>query len=174
MNPRTINRVGTSVAVSILLIGVGIAAAWVAFSPGSVQSGEALSGRFAETEIVEVEAAPLLEGMRVVNNFQFSQPRDPFRPLIVEGGVIISDGSGGGGGGGGGGTIDGIVVKLIDISEVGGDLRARIEVAGVEYDVGVGETFATNFKIVSMDEDSAVILFGDNAFELLIGQEIIK
>ncbi|MDH5374000.1 MAG: hypothetical protein OEX97_13735, partial [Acidimicrobiia bacterium] len=109
---------------------------------------------------------------RVVGNFQFSQPRDPFRPLIVEGGIIISDGTGGGGGGGG--TIDGIVVKLLDIADVGGDLRAKVEVAGVEYDVGVGETFATNFKIVSLDSDSAVILFGDNAFELLIGQEIIK
>ncbi len=173
MNPRTIHRAGTSVAISILLIGFGVAAAWIALSPGSVDTAATLSGRLAETEFVEPEAAPLLEGMRVVNNFQFSQPRDPFRPLIVEGGVIISDGSGGGGGGGGS-TIDGIVVKLVAISEVGGDLRARVEVAGVEYDVGVGETFATNFKIVSLDEDSAVILFGDNAFELLIGQEIIK
>ena len=53
-------------------------------------------------------------------------------------------------------------------------LRARIEVVGVEYDVGVGDTFATNFKIVSLDQDSAVILFGDNAFELQIGEEIVK
>lgn len=172
MRPHTIRKAGTAVAMSILLIGFGVAAAWVAFTPGPSTDTEVLSGDLATTDIIEVEAAPLLEGMRVVGNFQFSQPRDPFRPLIVEGGVIISDGSGGGGGGGG--TIDGIVVKLLDISDVGGDLRAKVEVAGVEYDVGVGETFATNFKIVSLDSDSAVILFGDNAFELLIGQEIIK
>jgi hypothetical protein len=66
------------------------------------------------------------------------------------------------------------VVRLVDIYDLGGVLRARVEVVGVEYDVGVGDTFATNFKIVSLDADSAVILFGDNAFELLIGQEIIK
>ena len=176
MKPRTIRRAGTSVAVSILLIGVGIASAWIAFTPGLSADTEVLSGQLAATEIVEPQTGPLLVGMRVAANFQFSQPRDPFRPLIVEGGVIISDGSGGGdtGGGGGGQTIDGIIVKLIDVTDVGGVLRARVEVAGVEYDVGVGETFATNFKIVSLDSDSAVILFGDNAFELLIGQEIIK
>ena len=174
MKPLTIRRAGSSIAMSILLIGVGIASAWIAFTPGSSADTEVLSGRLAPTEIVQPQTAPLLEGMRVTANFQFTQPRDPFRPLIVEGGVIISDGSGGGNNGGGGQTIDGIVVKLIDVSDVGGVLRARVEVAGVEYDVGVGETFATNFKIVSLDSNSAVILFGDNAFELLIGQEIIK
>lgn len=178
MQPRTIRRAGTSVALSILLIGIGVAAAWVAFAPGLSADTEVLSGELAVTEILEVEGSPLLEGMRVNGNFQFSQPRDPFRPLIVAGGVIVTDP---------GttdttvttdttipGTVDGIVVRLLDIYEIGGVLRARIEVVGVEYDVGVGETFATNFKIVSLDTDSAVILFGDNAFELLIGQEIIK
>ena len=178
MQPRTIRRAGTSVALSILLIGIGVAAAWVAFAPGLSADTEVLSGELAVTEILEVEGSPLLEGMRVNGNFQFSQPRDPFRPLIVAGGVIVTDP---------GttdttvttdttipGTVDGIVVRLLDIYEIGGVLRARIEVVGVEYDVGVGETFATNFKIVSLDSDSAVILFGDNAFELLIGQEIIK
>ena len=178
MQPRTIRKAGTSVALSILLIGIGVAAAWVAFAPGLSADTEVLSGELAITEILEVEGSPLLEGMRVNGNFQFSQPRDPFRPLIVAGGIIITDP---------GttdttvstdttipGTVDGIVVRLLDIYEIGGVLRARIEVVGVEYDVGVGETFATNFKIVSLDTDSAVILFGDNAFELLIGQEIIK
>jgi len=182
MQPRTIRKAGTSVALSILLIGIGVAAAWVAFTPGLSADTEVLSGELAITEILEVEGSPLLEGMRVNGNFQFSQPRDPFRPLIVAGGIIITDP---------GttdttlpdgttdttipGTVDGIVVRLLDIYEIGGVVRARIEVVGVEYDVGVGETFATNFKIVSfLDTDSAVILFGDNAFELLIGQEIIK
>lgn len=178
MQPRTIRKAGTSVALSILLIGIGVAAAWVAFAPGLSADTEVLSGELAITEILEVEGSPLLEGMRVNGNFQFSQPRDPFRPLIVAGGIIITDP---------GttdttvstdttipGTVDGIVVRLLDIYEIGGVLRARIEVVGVEYDVGVGETFATNFKIVSLDTDSAVILFGDNAFELVIGQEIIK
>ncbi len=180
MQPRTIRRAGTSVAVSILLIGFGVAAAWLAFTPGPGAGTEVLSGELAATDIVEVEGAPLLEGMRVNGNLQFSQPRDPFRPLIVAGGIIITDGT----------TdttdptdpidpevtipIEGIVVKLLDIYDLAGVLRARIEVVGVEYDVGVGDTFATNFKIVSLDQDSAVILFGDNAFELQIGQEIIK
>ena len=96
MKPRTIRRAGSSIAMSILLIGVGIASAWIAFTPGSSADTEVLSGRLASTEIVEPQTAPLLEGMRVAANFQFTQPRDPFRPLIVEGGVIISDGSGGG------------------------------------------------------------------------------
>lgn len=180
MQPQTIRRAGTSVALSILLIGFGVAAAWIAFTPGLGAGTEVLSGELAATDLVEVEGAPLLEGMRVNGNLQFSQPRDPFRPLIVAGGIIITDGT----------TdttdptdpidpdvtipIEGIVVKLLDIYDLAGVLRARIEVVGVEYDVGVGDTFATNFKIVSLDQDSAVILFGDNAFELQIGQEIIK
>ncbi len=168
MQPNTIRRAGTAIAVSILLIGFGVAAVWLAIVPGA--QTEVLSGELASSDIIAVEAAPLLEGMKVAANFQFSQPRDPFRPLIVAGGVIITDGTPSGGGG----TVTGTVVKLLDITDVGGDLRAKVEVAGVEYDVGVGETFATNFKIVSLDADSAVILFGDNAFELLIGQEIIK
>jgi hypothetical protein len=170
MQPHTIRRAGTAIAVSILLIGVGVAAVWLALVPGYGAQTEVLSGGLASSDIIAVEAAPLLEGMKVAANFQFSQPRDPFRPLIVAGGVIITDGTPSGGGG----TVTGTVVKLLDITDVGGDLRAKVEVAGVEYDVGVGETFATNFKIVSLDADSAVILFGDNAFELLIGQEIIK
>ncbi|MDF1598010.1 MAG: hypothetical protein P1T08_18200 [Acidimicrobiia bacterium] len=170
MQPRTIRRAGTAIAVSILLIGFGVAAVWLALVPGYRAQTEVLSGELASTDTIAVEAAPLLEGMKVAANFQFSQPRDPFRPLIVAGGVIITDGTSSGGGG----SVTGTVVKLLDITDVGGELRAKVEVAGVEYDVGVGETFATNFKIVSLDADSAVILFGDNAFELLIGQEIIK
>lgn len=181
MQPRTIRRAGTSVALSILLIGIGVAAAWVAFAPGLGGDTEVLSGELAVTEILEVEGSPLLEGMRVNGDFQFSQPRDPFRPLIVEGGIIITDPGTTGTTLPDGTTdttapvpVDGIVVRLLDIYEIADVLRARVEVAGLEYDVGVGETFATNFKIVSLDTDSAVILFGDNAFELQIGQEIIK
>lgn len=163
-------------AAAILLIGLGVAAAWLAVAPGLGDGTQVLSGDLAAANVVEVEGSPLLEGMRVNGNFQFSQPRDPFRPLIVEGGVIISDGTTDTTTDGTTATtqVVGTVVTLLDIYDVAGALRARIEVAGVEYDVGVGETFATNFKIVSLDPDSAVILFGDNAFELLIGQEIIK
>lgn len=181
MQPRTIRRAGTSVAVSILLIGFGVAAAWLALTVGPGADTQVLSGELAATEIIQAEGAPLLEGMRVNGSFQFSQPRDPFRPLIVEGGIIITDPGTTDPGTTDPGTTDpgttpveGTVVRLVDIYELGGVLRARVEVVGVEYDVGVGDTFATNFKIVSLDADSAVILFGDNAFELLIGQEIIK
>jgi hypothetical protein len=63
---------------------------------------------------------------------------------------------------------------LIEIRDVEGVLRATVKVDDTDYDVGVGDTFAGSFKVVSLDPDSGVFLYGDNAFELSVGQEILK
>jgi hypothetical protein len=53
-------------------------------------------------------------------------------------------------------------------------LRATVIVDSTTYDVGEGDTFAGSFMVVSLDTDSGVFLYGDNAFELSVGQEILK
>ena len=112
----------------------------------------------------------MIEGVKVLSSFQVSQPRDPFRPLITE------ESSTGGTGTGTGDGFDpsGTRVTLVEIRDIAGVLRATVKVDGADYDVGVGDTFAGDFKVVSLDPDSGVFLFGDNAFELSVGQEILK
>ena len=112
--------------------------------------------------------------MRIENAVQFSQPRDPFRPLITE------DSEADAGNGNGDTTTppenqtDGVSVTLQEIRDVSGTLRATVIVDGVTYDVGVGDTFADTFVVVSPDTDSGVFLNGDNAFTLSVGQQILK
>jgi hypothetical protein len=47
-------------------------------------------------------------------------------------------------------------------------------VDGTTYTVGVGETFAGSFKVVSLAESSGVFQYGDSAFTLAVGQAILK
>ena len=51
---------------------------------------------------------------------------------------------------------------------------AVVEVDGETSTVGVGDTFATNFKVVSLSETGGVFTFGDSAFTLAVGQSILK
>ena len=166
---------GLTAAVAILMVGVAIAMGWLIFS-GTVFPAPSplLTGPLAGTEIVETQTAPLIEGMRIENAVQFSQPRDPFRPLITE------DSEADAGNGNGDTTTppenqtDGVSVTLQEIRDVSGTLRATVIVDGVTYDVGVGDTFADTFVVVSLDTDSGVFLNGDNAFTLSVDQQILK
>ncbi|MDH3260136.1 MAG: hypothetical protein OEM81_15200 [Acidimicrobiia bacterium] len=162
---------GTAAAVAILLIGVAVAGAWMVVAPSIFGTSEPLlDGPLAESALAAPATPGLIEGVKVLSSFQVSQPRDPFRPLITE------DSAPGGTGTGtdNGFEPSGIRVTLVEIRDVSGVLRATVKVDGTDYDVGVGDTFAGDFKVVSLDADSGVFLFGDNAFELAEGQEILK
>jgi len=162
-------RSGTAAAVAILFIGVAVAGAWMVVAPSVFGATDpVLDGPLAETAVAAPATAELIEGVKVLSSFQVSQPRDPFRPLITE------DSTTGGTGTGDGFDPSGLRVTLVEIRDVGGVLRATVKVDGTDYDVGVGDTFADNFKVVSLDSDSGVFLYGDNAFELSVGQEILK
>ena len=130
----------------------------------------------------DVAAAPLLgdDTVRVTAAFQLSQPRDPFRPLITPDSPIAGiPGVGGtpgtGGDNGNGGYTPGTTtITLEEIRDVNGVLRATVVVNGTSYDVGVGDTFAGSYKVVSLTTDRAVFTFGDKAFDLGVGQQILK
>ena len=162
---------GTAAAVAILLIGVAVAGAWMLVAPSVFGTPETvLEGPLADSTLAAPASSELIEGVRVLGSFQVSQPRDPFRPLITEQSPTGTPGTG---------TDDGFTpsgtrITLVEIRDIAGVLRATVKVDGSDYDVGVGDTFAGNFKVVSLDPDSGVFLYGDNAFELAVGQEILK
>ncbi len=170
---------GSAAALAILMVGVGIALGWLTIAPGIFgHQSPAFDGNLPGASVgVEADTAALAEGVAIIANLQVSQPRDPFRPLITDTVQIGGEGSG---------QRTGIGVRLISVTGEG-VLRATVEVNGVEYDVGVGDVFAGSFKVISLtppDEDaedgdpdalgSGVFLFGDNAFELEVGQQILK
>ena len=164
---------GTAAAVAILLIGLAVAGAWALVAPSVFGASDpVLDGPLADSTVAAPAAVELIEGVKVLSSFQVSQPRDPFKPLITEDSVT---GDGGNGNGDGNGfEPSGTRVTLVEVRDVEGVWRATVTVDGTEYDVGVGVTFAGNFKVVSLDPDSGVFLYGDNAFELSVGQEILK
>ena len=63
---------------------------------------------------------------------------------------------------------------LLEIRDEDGTRKAVVTVDGETYIVAVGETFAENFKVVSLSENNGVFLFGDSAFTLAVGQAILK
>ena len=163
---------GLAAVVAILMVGLAVAMGWLIVS-GAVfaSTNPLLSGPLAEAEVLTIDSPQLIEGMRIESAVQFSQPRDPFRPLITE--PTDEDGE----------TTetttpddqtDGISVTLQEIRDVNGTLRATVIVDGVTYDVGVDDVFATTFRVVSLDTDSGVFMNGDNVFTLSTGQQILK
>lgn len=76
--------------------------------------------------------------------------------------------------GNGSSSVGGHRVKLIDTFREGGNERAQVQVDGTVYTVDEGETFAENFKVLSINGDCATMLFGDDQFTLCEGEEILK
>ena len=65
-------------------------------------------------------------------------------------------------------------MTLLEIRDESGVRRAVLTVDGQTYTVGVGSTFATDFKVVSLGTSSGVFMYRDSVFTLAVGQSIIK
>lgn len=190
-------RTLVSVLVSVLLVATAVAATWLAVSAGVFSGAEQpLPGAPESTNVSTPAAAGGGGSLEIVSGFQVSQPRDPFEPLIDGDATTGGDTTTTAGGGGststteadgsttttGGDTTtttagdspDGIRVVLLEAREESGALAAVVEVDGETYTVGVGDTFADNFKVVSLTETGGVFTFGDSAFTLAVGQSILK
>jgi hypothetical protein len=161
--------------LAVFLIVTAVGAGAIVVTSGVLWSGTAAEG-VPPVEAPRAAAEPGSSPVRVVESLQLSQPRDPFRPLVTEDSPI----SGIPGVGGAPGSSDdgfapsGTTITLQQIRTVGGTLRATITVNGTSYDVGVGDTFAGSYKVVSLTETKGVFMFGDSAFELSVGQQILK
>lgn len=71
-------------------------------------------------------------------------------------------------------NVSGHRVKLVDVFTRDGEPRAQVQVDSTVYTVSEGETFADNFKLLSISGSCASLLFGDDQFTLCEGEEILK
>jgi hypothetical protein len=63
-------------------------------------------------------------------------------------------------------TIDGHNVVLDDIFTTSSKTKVQVEVDGAVYTVGIGETFASSFALVSVSGSTANFTYGDQTFSL--------
>jgi hypothetical protein len=157
----------------ILVGGLLVATLWLMVAPSIIGSSSTVrpgTEVLADAGVVSQGPFDLLPGMRLVDDFQVSQPRDPFRPLITE----ETDGTGDGGNGDGFDP-SGTPVSLTAITTLGdGSRQAVVRVSGTDYTVGVGETFAGSYQVVTLTDTGGTFLFGDSPFALAVGEEILK
>jgi len=164
--------------IAVGLVAAGIAAAWIVVTSGVLADPPTHPDDAAERVTAAPEALQAPDPAPLSAAFQISQPRDPFRPLINEGSTT-GDIPGIGGEPGGEEPDDDFTpsattITLKEVREVSGVLRATVVVGTVSYEVGVGDTFAVSYKVVSLTETKGVFTYGDSAFELSIGQQILK
>ncbi|MDX1692090.1 MAG: hypothetical protein R3290_13810, partial [Acidimicrobiia bacterium] len=69
---------------------------------------------------------------------------------------------------------DDVRVTLIEVRGDAGSREAVVEVDGTTYTVGVGDTFAVDFRVVSLTENGGVFEYRDQAFSLVEGQAVLK
>lgn len=146
-------------------------------------------------------AAPAAESYQVFggkNPFQRPEGGTPGSPSTSTsipdggggGGTTSTTQPGGGGGGGGGGgsgstttTVQpgtdptrGTTIALVEVFVENGVEKAVVRVDGQLYEVVEGQVFAGRFQVVEIDivTGCADFLYGDRAFTLCEGQEIIK
>jgi len=105
--------------------------------------------------------------------------KDPFQPLVITApavsGTPTPTPTGSSTGVNGGGTTNpAVTVTLLDVRTIDGERKATVQVEDKEYTVGVGETFASNFRVVSLSSKCGTFVFGDVRFSLCIGQEVNK
>ncbi|MDH3606218.1 MAG: hypothetical protein OER12_04405 [Acidimicrobiia bacterium] len=166
---RELLRSGSSL---VLVAALAVASLWLLVAPSILGSSSptAIGPQVAaNADVVTESQADLLPGMRLIDDFQVSQPRDPFRPLITEEVVDTGDG------GTDGFDPTGTTVGLISITTLGdGSRQAVVRVAGTDYTVGVGETFAGSYQVVTLTDTGGTFLFGDSPFALGVGDEILK
>jgi hypothetical protein len=67
-------------------------------------------------------------------------------------------------------------IALLDVFTEGGEVRANVRVGTTVYKVGVGDEFATRYKVLSLSasDECGRFLFGDDAFRLCRGQQTTK
>ena len=186
-----VKRTMVSVLVSSLLVGTAVTSVWLMASAGVFTGGESALPAAPAGDGSVAGAAPG-EPIPGSPGFLLGQPRDPFEPLVTSpgGDGTTTTGAGGTTTTGAGGTTttgaggattttigddpDRIRVVLLEVRDETGGRVAVVEVDGVTYTVGVGDTFADDFKVVSLTSNGGVFTYGDSAFTLAVGQSILK
>jgi hypothetical protein len=181
-----------------------VVAVLVVVAAGACSKGGGGGGQAAPTTLPSVEGpAPSVTTTTApgtIETFEVFSTKNPFTPLVgpagsggttgtvpATGGTTGgTTGTGGGTAGGTGGASDGTTagvepqtaqrVALQDVFSEGGAVKANVRVNSTVYKVGVGETFADRYKVLSLDQSSECgrFLFGDSAFRLCRGEQTLK
>ncbi len=111
---------------------------------------------------------------------QSFEGKDPFQPLVV----AVPAGPSGSpsptptgsitGVNGGNNNSSAVTVTLVDIRKQSGKLVATVDVNGKDYNASEGQTFASNFRVLSLNSSCGTFVFGDERFSLCIGQQVNK
>jgi hypothetical protein len=186
----------------IVLLGVAgflavvLLAKFVLFSGGGGGSHATATTRLGASAtgggLSTTSTAPASRSTSPPATFDVFATKNPFEPV-----VIVTPTTGGPGSttpttpttpttGGTGGTTTstaapsnepsaGTSVALLDVFKQGdGTPMAKVQVASTVYTVGVGSTFATSYRVVSLNAPCGQFLFGDAPFRLCEGEEVIK
>jgi hypothetical protein len=165
---------------TMLMVLGGVAVLALAFFLLTRGGDEPVEEPITQPPIAEPEPSPTVTGPPRVPPLAIFGGRDPFFPLARE------DTGGGDGNGGaqpspsptggpqptvspapspGDGDDDGRPdLRVLDIFIRNGTEFVQVEVRGDVFTVREGETFAGNFKVVSIDGRCATFLFGDEQF----------
>lgn len=68
----------------------------------------------------------------------------------------------------------GTPVALLDVFDENGATRARVQVGSTVYTVGIGDVFASSYRVVDLAGQCGDFLFGDSPFSLCEGQQVVK
>ena len=132
-----------------------------------------------------------------VETFEFVSQKNPFTPLAGDqAGTAGTPGPGTGTGTDGTGTpvtgTDGAGtgtpatggvepevaqrVALLDVFTEDGEVKANVRINSTVHEVGVGDTFADRYKVLSLSagDECGRFLFGDDAFRLCKGEQTTK
>jgi len=141
--------------------------------------------------VVRTSATPTVTSTTPPETGQAFEGKDPFQPLVVAvpagtGGTPTPGTTTGGtsptpaptgsitGVTGGSSSSSAVTVTLLDIRKQNGKLVATVDVNGKDYNASQGETFATNFRVLSLSSSCGTFVFGDERFSLCIGQQVNK
>lgn len=197
-----VRRTLLAVAISVVMVATAVASVWLMASAGVFSTGEARLPHAAAGDLADAVTPGTIGGP--AGEARLVQPRDPFRPLIVppttapadtttvpgattttlpgdttttttgDGSTTTVAGSSTTTTTTAGDEPEGTRVVLLEVRDDAGVKTAVLTVDGETYTAGVGETFAEDFKVISLDDDGGVFTYGDSAFSLAVGQAILK
>ncbi len=115
-----------------------------------------------------------------VETFEVFASKDPFEPLVGQGGGDESSGTSGDGTGTSRGgddantseNVGGHTVSVVGVTEQNGS--AQVQVDSTVHNAEVGQRFAESFELVSVSGECADLLYGDDQFTLCEGEQILK
>lgn len=193
-----LQRLFGATVVTLAIVGLAVGSVWLLASSGVLDiENDSLPGAASVNPTIAAQITLPPAGGRV----QVNPPRDPFEPIVTTPttdattSTTTGDGSttstttgdtttttGDGTTTTAGSTTtttsgddpDDIRVVLIEVRGTAGSREAVLEVDSITYTVGVGDTFAVDFKVVSLTDNGGVFEYRGQAFSLVEGQAVLK